>query len=356
MNILLAAALIPAIALMVYVYRKDRIESEPAGLVMRVFLLGAASGIVASIVESFLFGVFEAVIPAGMLLIFIEYFIGVAAVEEGCKYFCLNTIRKNPEFNYVFDAVVYSVAAALGFAALENVFYVFDGGLEVAVTRAIFSVPGHMADGVVMGVFFGLARQRELHGNASGAAAYYWLAYLLPVVEHGFYDSALSLENDLFALLAMVTDLAFIALAFVLVHNVSKNDSPLHPSMAANQAPPWPQQTQQQPQQQQWQPYDAQRQQPQQQPWGQQGQQPSQQPWGQYNAQQQPWQQQAAQQPSQQPWQQQGQQLAQDWNQQQQMPPQNGQYPVQQPPAGAPEPPARHVNGPSVRYSSQTRE
>ena len=235
MEILLVAALLPAIALMVYVYRKDKAEPEPAGLVLRVFLLGAVSGIVASIIENVLFGVFEAVIPAGTFLIIVEYFIGVAAVEEGCKYFCLNTVRKNPEFNYVFDAVVYSVAAALGFAALENVFYVFDGGLEVAFTRAIFSVPGHMADGVVMGVFFGLARQRELHGNTGGARTYYLLAWLLPVIEHGFYDSALSLESDLLALAAMGTDLAFIAIAFALIHNVSKNDAPLHPSMGATQ-------------------------------------------------------------------------------------------------------------------------
>ena len=224
---LLAAALLPAIALMIYVYRKDRVEREPTGLVLRVFIIGALSGLVAGAVEGVLFSVFEAAIPPGVLLVVVEYFVGVAAVEEGCKYFALNTIRNNPEFNYVFDAIGYSVAAALGFAALENVFYVFDGGLEVAFTRAIFSVPGHMADGVVMGVFFGLARKRELNGNAAGARMFYLLAWLLPVIEHGFYDAALSLESDALAFAAMVTDLAFIAIAFVLIRRVSKNDAPL---------------------------------------------------------------------------------------------------------------------------------
>ena len=329
MNTLLAAALIPAIALMWYVYRKDKAEPEPIGLVLRVFLLGAASGIVAALVEGVLFDVFEAVIPAGMLLIVIEYFVGVAAVEEGCKYFGLNTVRKNPEFNYVFDAVVYSVAAALGFAALENIFYVFDGGLEVAFTRAIFSVPGHMADGVVMGVFFGLARQRELHGNAAGARSYYLLAYLLPVIEHGFYDTALSVDNDLFALLAMAVDLAFIAIAFVLIHNVSKNDAPLHPTASASQPPLW-QQPAQQPMHQQWQ-------NPAQQPM----QQPLQQQW------------QPSQQPMQQPWQQQ--QIEQTWNQQQ------GQQLAspgsnQQSAGTSPEPPVRSSNGPTVRFSSQNNK
>lgn len=217
---------------MIYVYRKDEVEREPAGLVLRVFVIGALSGIVAGMVEGVLFDVFEAVIPAGVLLVVVEYFVGVAAVEEGCKYFALNTIRKNPEFNYVFDAVVYSVAAALGFAALENVLYVFDGGMEVALTRAVFSVPGHMADGVLMGVFFGLARKREVRGNTVRARTYYLLAWLLPVIEHGFYDSALSLDSDALAFAAMATDLVFIAIAFALIRRVSKNDAPFNSPVA----------------------------------------------------------------------------------------------------------------------------
>lgn len=234
--LLFVAALLPAIAVMSYVYKKDKAEPEPIALVMRVFGLGALSGLVAGFVESILISTFEAVIPPGIVLLIITYFVGVAAVEEACKFFCLNTVKNNPAFNYVFDAIVYSVAAALGFAALENVFYVMEGGFETAVMRAIFSVPGHAADGVVMGVFYGLARHRELRGNKSGAQTFYWLAFLLPVVEHGFYDAALSTESDLMALIAMAFDLAFIAIAFVLVRKTAATDEPLHPEGAAGAA------------------------------------------------------------------------------------------------------------------------
>ena len=346
MSFLLFVALLPAIALLVYVYHKDKADKEPIGLVVRVFLLGAVSGIVAALIEGVLIGLFEAVIPAGPLLIVVEYFIGVAAVEEACKYACLLTVRKNPAFDYVFDAIVYAVAAALGFAALENVFYVFDGGLEVAVVRAIFSVPGHMADGVVMGVFFGLARQRELHGNASGARTYYWLAFLLPVLEHGFYDAALSFESDFAALGALGVDIVFIIIAFVIVHNISKNDSRLSPDGAQAAMPPAQQPFQpqwgsfrqdlpQQPlqQQQQWQqPMQQQWQQPMQQPMQQQWQQPMQQQW-----------QQPMQQPVQQQWQQSVQQGQQPYV------PQQGAY-QQQPVVPPQQDPSQ--NGPTIRYSS----
>ena len=232
--ILLAAALLPAIALMVYVYNRDKVEREPVGLVLRVLLLGALSGLVAAFIESVLIDVFESTL-SGAFLIIVEYFIGVAAVEEACKYAALSSVKNNPAFNHIFDAVVYAVAAALGFAALENVFYVFDpidGGLDTAFWRAILSVPGHAADGVVMGVFFGIARRRELHGEP-GARTYYWLAWLLPVIEHGFYDAALSTESDFMALVAMASDLAFIAIAFALVKRTASKDAPLHPKPPA---------------------------------------------------------------------------------------------------------------------------
>ena len=234
MTILFAAAVLPAIALLAYVYHKDKVEKEPIGLIVRLFVIGAVSGPIAAIIETVLFQVFEAAIPPGGFLLFMEYFVGVAMVEEGVKYLGLSTTRKSREFNYVFDGVVYAVAVSLGFAALENVLYVFDGGMEVAVTRAIFSVPGHCADGVVMGCFYGLARQREVFGNKSGAKTYYLLAFLLPVIEHGFYDAALSSESETLAYLAMAVELAFIVFAFILVNRMSKNDSPIMQAYESN--------------------------------------------------------------------------------------------------------------------------
>lgn len=237
--VLIIAALLPAAILMVYVYRKDKVEKEPKGLVARVFVLGMVAGPLAAIVENILFGVFDALVPAGMLLLVLQYFVGVAAVEEGFKYLAVLTVRRHSAFNYVFDGIVYAVAAALGFAALENVLYVIDGGLEVAVTRALFSVPGHCADGVVMGCFFGLAKQREHAGEKAAARTNYWLAFILPTIEHGFYDCALSTESDLMVLLALAVDIAFVVFAMILVNRISKNDAPFVP-VAAGQAPARP--------------------------------------------------------------------------------------------------------------------
>ena len=232
-EILLAAALVPAFALMYYVYKKDSVEKEPMRLIMRLFALGAIAGPIAAILESIAFEIFDNSSLTGTALLVCKYYIGVAAIEEGLKYLFLNTVRKNPEFNYVFDGIVYAVAVSLGFAALENVLYVMSGGLGVALTRALFSVPGHCADGVVMGCFFGLARQREVRGNRAGARLYYILAFVLPVIEHGFYDCALSTESVVLNFAALGVEIAFIALAAIIVNKVAKGDSAIYARQVA---------------------------------------------------------------------------------------------------------------------------
>ena len=237
MYALLAAALLPAFGLMYYVYKKDTVEKEPFGLVARVFVLGAVAGILAAFIEVAIVSALESALPQGTLLIILEFFVGVAMVEEALKYAALATVIRNRAFNYVFDGIVYGVAAALGFAALENVFYVLEGGFGVALMRALFSVPGHCADGVVMGCFVGLAKYHSVRGNKSTAFGFYVLAYVLPVIEHGIYDAALSVENDAMILVALAVEVIFVIIAAVLVHRMSKRDQAIYPYQEIAQQP-----------------------------------------------------------------------------------------------------------------------
>ena len=59
MNIILAAALLPAIILMVYVYSQDKVEKEPLGLLVALFGYGAISCIPASILEQLFTGIID---------------------------------------------------------------------------------------------------------------------------------------------------------------------------------------------------------------------------------------------------------------------------------------------------------
>ena len=124
--ILIAAAVLPAIFLLVHVYRADKLEKEPAPLLISLMLYGIAATFIALVLEragSFLLGLwFE---EGSVAYNAIMYFGIVAFSEEGAKYFLLRRRTwHSAAFNCQFDGVVYAVFVALGFALWENISYV----------------------------------------------------------------------------------------------------------------------------------------------------------------------------------------------------------------------------------------
>ena len=208
--ILLLAALIPPFVLLGGVYKLDQIEKEPVALIRSLFFWGVVSAVPAIILEGAAETAFSSLISDETLLLLIENFVGVALVEEGCKHFILKRKTWNhPEFNYVFDAVVYSVTVSLGFAAIENVLYVTFAGLGTALVRALLSIPGHCIFGIYMGYYYGMAKVGHVHGQAERTRSCMLKSMVIPVLLHGLYDYLLTLENE-FAILI------FIALVIIL--------------------------------------------------------------------------------------------------------------------------------------------
>ena len=201
MTMVLIAGLLPCVILLWYINKKDSIEKEPPGLLIKLIFLGCLSTIPAMVLEIVgtnilsLLGMNE----KGYLFIFIENFFVVALAEEGCKKFMLRLGSwKNPAFNYVFDGVVYGVCVALGFAGLENVLYISGFGMEVAVVRGLAAVPLHAICGVFMGHFYGLEKKYTVSGMTGLAGNMRSLSIVIPVLIHGFYDFAASIGSDVF--------------------------------------------------------------------------------------------------------------------------------------------------------------
>ena len=230
MIILLAAAVLPAAFLLYRVYKMDTIEKEPWSILRKLLLWGALSGIPAALVESLLTGVVQNLLQEGTLLYnFVFGFIVAALVEESFKFFFLYKFTfKSPAFNCRFDGVVYAVFVSMGFAILENVLYVFQGGLGVALSRALLALPLHAACGVYMGIAYGQQKVNSLYKSASfGSVARACLP--VPILIHGFYDScAFSAENYPIFLLVFVV---FVILVFILtlrqLKKASQEDRPV---------------------------------------------------------------------------------------------------------------------------------
>jgi RsiW-degrading membrane proteinase PrsW (M82 family) len=176
----------PAIFWLWYVYQKDRWEPEPRALVVKTFLWGMACALPAALGEA--------------LFLWSEFFLVVLAapvIEEYAKYFVVSrTVYREIEFSEPMDGIVYSAAAALGFASIENLLYLVAAQNEQILTavffgRAIFSVPGHVLFSTIWGAALGRAkfvsdplRQRALiHGGLLTAMAAHGLFNLLAMFE-----------------------------------------------------------------------------------------------------------------------------------------------------------------------------
>ena len=203
---MLLLSILPSIILLVVVWKGDRYEKEPPGLLIKLFLLGSLTTISAFIIEF----LFENVILSfmnqqGILFALIDNFLVVAVAEEAGKYFVLKKVTwKHPAFNFTFDAVVYAVAVSLGFATLENILYLIDGSVFLALSRALFSVPGHFIDALYMGYYYGLARFSDAYNDDRLTKINLRLAFWVPVLIHGFYDFCLSTEYGIFILVFLI--------------------------------------------------------------------------------------------------------------------------------------------------------
>ena len=233
MTILLAASLLPPLYLLWKVYQSDKIEKEPRSLLFTIFLFGMLSTLPAGILE----GIGELVLsyfpiwnfmPEGVAMrVFnlLFYFIVVGGSEEYVKYQAMKRPTwHNPEFNYVFDGVVYGVTASLGFAALENIMYVFDTGLLTAGVRAWTAIPLHCIAGIFMGHYYGIARAAEMWNEFQIRDQMLRRSILIPMIIHGAYDFIASDESEILSILFFVYIVILDVVALRSLKKYSRND------------------------------------------------------------------------------------------------------------------------------------
>lgn len=204
-------ALLPVGLLFYYIYRQDSVQPEPTKLLWRGVWYGVCSAFIVafgygSIWSSLgLDGVGNTVLGAVF-----EAFFGAAIPEEAAKLFFLwLLLRRNKYFDEHLDGIVYATCVGLGFAGLENIFYLIgniDSLVMVAIVRALFSVPGHFFFAVAMGYFisiahFGSTTPEQKRRN-------YLLAFLVPMALHGLFDALLMVQSAA-PLLSLFCSIAF---------------------------------------------------------------------------------------------------------------------------------------------------
>jgi len=158
--VLLVVAVAPSIFILWFFYNADRYKHESAKLLFITFLIGALMIGPALVIEIIL----RLVLPRGpgLGVLFLYFFFGVAIVEETLKLLSVRIYAfRSLQFNEPMDGLVLGVAAALGFATVENILYVLEGGLLTGIVRAFISVPSHALYGAISGFYLGEAKFRK---------------------------------------------------------------------------------------------------------------------------------------------------------------------------------------------------
>lgn len=188
MNLLLLA-IAPVCVIILYIYLKDKYDREPKLLLFYCFMFGA---FVSIIITTILYLMFDFVIELDELSVyqqFIRAFFVVGFTEEFSKYIIVRYYAQTREaFNEPFDGIVYAVMVSMGFAATENIFYVLEGGYEVALLRAFTAIPAHATFAILMGYYMGQAKfsENRVQLNLKGL--------LLAILFHGAYDFFLFID------------------------------------------------------------------------------------------------------------------------------------------------------------------
>ena len=179
---LLALSSAPAACIILYIYLKDRHEREPVSLLIKSFLLGIVA-VVVTFMISFPLDMFVPTDEQDFTQQAVHAFILVALVEEFSKFlFVRGVLYHDAHFNEPFDGIVYSVMVSMGFATLENILYVSQGGVTTAILRMFTAVPAHATFAVLMGYYIGKAK---FH---AGRAPWSWVGLIAATAFHGAYD------------------------------------------------------------------------------------------------------------------------------------------------------------------------
>lgn len=204
LNILLiyfAAAVLPAIVLVSYASNQPSLHHQSTGMITHLLFKGVLAALIALVLEWLM----EQIIGNHPIQEW-EIYLGVGLIEEGAKLYVLKKETWNSYyFETRYDGVLYAVLVSLGFAAFENVKYIMAYGLSIAVSRALLAIPAHMAFAVLMGVFYGRAKQASARHNSFLTGFFGILCYVVPVALHCAYDTfAGSISTAYFILIVIL--------------------------------------------------------------------------------------------------------------------------------------------------------
>jgi RsiW-degrading membrane proteinase PrsW (M82 family) len=200
--------LIPAIIWLAFFYRRDRLEPEPKHMIVQMFILGGllASAVGIPVVND-LFAVPEWLPVSPVWARLLGGFLIVGFVQEFLKYAAVRfSVYFSAEFDEAIDGIIYTTAAAIGYATMLNInFVVSSGGVDLGAgtIRIVLTTLAQASFAGVSGYFLGRMKfeKRPLYWMPLGLTIAAALNSLFTFLRGALTQSSLSTANSWIGLL-----------------------------------------------------------------------------------------------------------------------------------------------------------
>jgi len=187
-------SLLPSMIWLVFFLQEDR-KPEPVRMILKIFFLGALITAPALLVTYLVYSGLLKIGLSEFALNMIMVVIVAAVTEELAKFFVVKkSVLKSPECDEPVDIMIYAITAALGFAAVENAFFLVPEG---------FPLPRAAMDVMIIDSYLRLVSATFLHALIAGIMGYFialsvlyaqkrtrllLTGIFLAIFLHGFYN------------------------------------------------------------------------------------------------------------------------------------------------------------------------
>ena len=171
--------------------RKDR-HPEPKRMIIRVFIWGMLIAFPAILIENAGIGILKTLALPPFVTNLLIYFLIVAITEEVLKFLVVHfrVQARTMQLDEPVDAMVYMIVAALGFAAIENIFLLtplfekdFVMTLHIAFSRFVGATLLHALASGIIGYYLALSIFRAKKGFPPLIHG-----FILAILLHGLYN------------------------------------------------------------------------------------------------------------------------------------------------------------------------
>jgi RsiW-degrading membrane proteinase PrsW (M82 family) len=207
----IAFGVLPSLVWLTYYLKKD-LHPEPKKMILKIFLCGALITIPVFFIQLGLSGLLKNLqvdpffISFPVLIDVLKWFFVIALTEEVFKYLVVKMVALNSqELDEPLDIMLYMVVSALGFAAIENILYLFSpidevsfgaiigATVTISFIRFIGATLLHTLSSALLGYFLVLSNLKSKNKKTLTL-----LGMLLAIVLHGLYNfSIMTIESPI---------------------------------------------------------------------------------------------------------------------------------------------------------------